>query len=116
MSPAKTAKSWTCGRCGVTASWMPGTGEGRPADWEEVEGELHCLVCRRAVAGEEGVEAEDEEKNAATRARIRTAAVIEFEIRRDPSRANGTIARACRTSVPAVVKVRQRIGIPAPKF
>ena len=95
---------------------MPGTGEGRPADWEEVDGELHCLVCRRTVAGEEGVAAEQAEATAAGLAKVRTAAVIEFEIRRDPSRPNGTIARACRTSVPAVIKVRQRIGIPAPKF
>jgi hypothetical protein len=37
--------------------------------------------------------------------------VIEFELRRDPDRANGAIASACRSSVPAVVNVRRRLGL-----
>jgi hypothetical protein len=115
VSPVKET-SWTCARCGVTASWMPGTGTDRPANWAKIDGDLHCLVCRRAVAGELGVEADPEDTTAASRAKTRTAAVVEFEIRRDPSRTNGEIARSCRTSVPAVVKVRQRIGLPSPKF
>ena len=116
VSAEEAATSWTCARCGVTASWMPGSGSGRPADWVDVGGGLHCLVCRRAEAGDEGVAASPDEANAASRARIRTAAVVEFEIRRDPGRTNGAIARACRTSVPAVVKARARIGLPPPKY
>jgi hypothetical protein len=37
--------------------------------------------------------------------------VVEFEVLRDPDRNNGQIARACRTSVPAVLKARKRLGI-----
>ena len=33
---------------------------------------------------------------------------------RDPDRPNGTIARACRSSVPAVIKARKRLGIAEP--
>ena len=76
-----------------------------PADWGKIEGQLHCLGCRRTVAGERAVEAADPEQ-AETVTRIRTAGVIRFEIERDPTRSNSVIARACRTSVPAVTRVR----------
>jgi len=39
------------------------------------------------------------------------AARIDFEVRRDPARANGKIAQACRTSIPAVRKSRERLGL-----
>jgi hypothetical protein len=35
--------------------------------------------------------------------------LIEFEIRRDPDRPNGEIAKVVRCSVPAVMKARRRI-------
>jgi hypothetical protein len=79
-----------------------------------VGGELCCLACRRATAGEQGAAAVPETTNAADRVRARAAAVVEFELRRDPERSNSVIARTCRTSVPAVAKARARIGIPAP--
>ena len=43
------------------------------------------------------------------RAKIRTAALIEFEIDRDPDRPNGEIAKVVRCSVPAVLKARKRL-------
>jgi hypothetical protein len=111
---AAEAPSWTCSRCEVTARWMPGTiGGGRPAEWTEDGDELYCLACRRANAAEQGLEAAPDEKTNEGKAKVRAAALVEFEIRRDPDRANSVIARACRTSIPAVVRARQRIGIPA---
>ena len=47
----------------------------------------------------------------AQRAKIRSQAVVEFEIRRDPDRRDGDIARAARCSVMAVSKARKRLGI-----
>jgi hypothetical protein len=106
--------SWTCTRCKVTASWMPGSGSGgRPADWRPVGGELHCLSCRRELAADAAV-TDPADTTSAALTRARTAAMIEFEIRRVPDRANSVIARSCRTSVPAVAKARARIGIPMP--
>lgn len=48
------------------------------------------------------------------RVRLRRTALIEFEIGRAPEAANGTIARACRTSVAAVTAVRKALEHPTP--
>jgi hypothetical protein len=110
-------KQWTCSRCNVTSSWMEGaSGGGQPETWSEQDGELYCLVCRRAVAAEAVIDAAPEESDSASRAQARRRALLEFEIRRTPDRANSKIAAACRTSVPAVAKARQRIGIPAAPY
>lgn len=94
---------------------MPGSEDGgRPADWRQDGEELYCLGCRRAVAAEAGMAAAPSDTATADLAKVRTRAMVEFEIRRTPERSNSLIARACRTSVPAVVKARKRIGIPAP--
>ena len=43
-----------------------------------------------------------------------TTALIEFEVKRDPNRGNGEIAKACRSSIPAVAKARKRLGYDEP--
>ena len=111
---AKTgdAVTWTCNGCGVRATRMPGFGVGRPLGWTMKKGEITCLLCRRAAAGERGVEA----AGAATgenMVRIRTASVIEFELKRDADRSNSVIATVCHTSVPTVLKVRNGLGLAA---
>ena len=110
-----TAKDhWTCSRCGVTTTWMEGaSGGGQPETWSEQDGELYCLVCRRAVAADAVAETMPE-GTSASRADARRRALVEFEIRRTPDRPNSRIAASCRTTIPAVVKARRRIGIPAP--
>ena len=105
----KKSQSWVCSGCDVRASWMPGAEGGMPPGWGKVNAELHCLACRRAMAGERAVEAADLGKTE-TAARVRTAGLIRFEIERDPERSNSVIARVCRTSVPAVLRVRGGMG------
>jgi hypothetical protein len=116
MTPGMSQRTeWTCSRCNVTATWMADSGgAGRPENWREQDGSLYCLGCRRDVAAEEVVDAIPEGSTAANRADARRRALIEFEIRRMPERANSKIAASCRTSVPAVVKARQRMGFPPP--
>jgi hypothetical protein len=104
MAKAKET-NWVCSRCDVRASWLPGGEGGTPPGWGKADGQLHCLACRRAIAGEEAVAAASPDQTEAV-TRIRTAGVIRFEIERDPTRSNSVIARACRTSVPAVTRVR----------
>ena len=99
------AETWICGRCEVRASWLPGSEGGMPSGWGREDGELLCLGCRRARAGEEAAEAAGTDK-AEPVTRARTAGMIRFEIERDPERSNSVIARVCRTSVPAVTRVR----------
>jgi hypothetical protein len=106
-------RRWTCGSCGVEVHWTNGHQQpGPPANWIEDHRGLVCLACRRQLAGDAAVE----DKAAASvsdRARLRSAAVIEFEVKRDPSRTNAEIAHAVHTSVVAIQKARERLGIAA---
>ena len=72
------------------------------------DGRLYCLSCRREMAGEAGLEGVDEDTPNQERQQIRSHARIEFEIKRDPERADNEIAKACRTSTFAVRKARAR--------
>jgi hypothetical protein len=102
---------WTCARCDVTATRMAGHEcPGAPANWIEDGDEAFCLGCRRALAGEAGLIGVPLNTSTARRAQIRKMALIDFEVERDPSRSNGEIARAIRTSVVAVHKARERVG------
>ena len=109
--------AWTCEGCGVRATRMPGFGTGRPQGWTKEKGEVTCLLCRRAAAGEAGVEAAGP-TTGEKMVRIRMASVIAFELGRDSDRSNSVIAKVCHTSVPTVIKVRNGLGLaaaPAPK-
>ena len=104
------ARNWACARCEVTIRWMEGHDrKGTPAGWTRRNGKAHCLACRRAIAAEAANETAPEGATREDRAKLRAAALIEFEIRRDPDRPNGEIAKVVRCSVPAVVKARRRL-------
>jgi len=110
-SASKTSsQKWRCERCDVTISYMPGhERKGPPAGWEVKNGKSHCLRCRRAEAAEEAIQKAPPGTTREERAKIRAAAILDFEILRDPDRPNGEIAKVVRCSVPAVVKSRRRI-------
>lgn len=111
-SDTATADSWTCERCEVTASWAADAERPQlPHGWIADGDGTFCLLCRRTIAGEAALD-DAAEATRDERAKIRRAAMLEFEVRRDPERNNGEIARACRSSIPAVVKTRKRLGIP----
>jgi hypothetical protein len=82
-----------------------------PANWVEQDGEAYCLGCRRDMAAEEGLADAPEDLPTAERLKLSAAARVDFEVSRDPNRANGKIASACRTSIPAVRKSRERLGL-----
>jgi hypothetical protein len=95
----------------MTSRWVNGLVDdaAAPPNWLiDEDGNHFCLACRReravdmalAEAGELGTEA---------RAKLRSAAVVEFEIERDPERPEGEIARAAHTSIGAVRKVRKQL-------
>ena len=99
-----------CERCGVVSRWMPGhERRGPPAGWVKRGTNHYCLSCRRALATEEADAASPDTATLEERAKIRTQALIEFEIDRDPDRPNGEIAKVVRCSVPAVLKARKRL-------
>jgi hypothetical protein len=84
---------------------------GLPKTWVEENGELYCLGCRRDMAGDASLEDVDEDVPSQKRLQIRSHARIEFEIKRDPSREDNRIAKACGTSTFAVRKARARLGM-----
>jgi hypothetical protein len=93
----------------MTSTWTNGLETGSaPPHWVHEGGLHYCLACRReravdkalSKAGDIGIEA---------RAKVRSAAVVEFEILRDPERTEGEIARAARTSIGAVRKARRAL-------
>ncbi len=95
----------------MTTTWIPRTkSEKVPANWITKNGQAYCLACRRELAVDDALEEMGDDAPAA-RAKIRSQAVVEFEIRRDPDRRDGDIARAARCSVMAVSKARKRLGI-----
>ena len=113
MSSTATAIKWTCDGCGMAVSQMDGSETGLPEDWAHADQGLICLLCRRDLAAEEAIaSAPDSPIN--VRAELRRAALIEFEVRRNPEHPDGVIARTCRSSAPAVAKARQRLGIADP--
>ena len=105
-----TRADWACDRCAVTITWMPGfERKGLPAGWTRRGDKAHCLQCRRAIAAEAANETAPAGATREERAKLRAEALIEFEIRRDPDRPNGEIAKVVRCSVPAVLKARRRL-------
>ena len=111
--PETAALTHTCGRCEVTASWAPGTDRpALPIGWILEDGDRFCLSCRRERAAEAVVIGDD--VPAAEIPKLRSAARIEFEIKREPDLPDSRIAKACRTSTMTVRKARARIGLPPP--
>lgn len=102
---------WTCDRCAVTTSWMPGVERPElPANWVNKGGEVYCLACRRERASEAGVADLPEDASNTNRQQMRAFACVEFEVTRDPDAHDGEIARACRTSIPTVRKTRKQLS------
>jgi hypothetical protein len=94
----------------MTSTWVNGLDSATPPNWSrESDGTYLCLVCRREQAIDEALE-DAGEIGAEARAKLRSAAVVEFEIKRDPERTEGEIAKAASTSVANVRKARQRLG------
>jgi hypothetical protein len=113
-SASSMAKKWTCAGCGVSASRIDGEHVPLPDTWVSAADGLFCLVCRRARAAEAALDSAPSDSPVAARAKLRRAALIEFEVSRTPEHADGIIARACRTSVSAVSRARRRLEIPDP--
>jgi len=112
---AKTAKKWTCDRCGVSVGRMDGTRVPFPAAWAHEGNGTFCLGCRRDRAAEAALDSAPEDSPIEVRAKLRRAALIEFEVCRRPDHNDGAIAKACRSSVSAVAAARRRLELPAPK-
>jgi hypothetical protein len=110
-----TAKKWTCDQCGVAVSRAGGDSVELPGSWASSEEGTFCLLCRRERAAQAALDNAPKNSGLEDRAKLRRAALVEFEVRRRPNHGNGEIAKACRSSVAAVVAARKRLKIPAPQ-
>jgi hypothetical protein len=111
---AALAAKWTCDGCGVSASRIDGEPVPLPDAWTVSAAGSFCLVCRRERAAQAALEAAPGETTVGVRAKLRRTALIEFEVSRTPEHPDGTIARACRTSVAVVTQARRRLHLPDP--
>ena len=96
------ANAWTCGRCGVRASFAPGSARHtEPMGWAMAHGEWRCLGCRRT----EVIDAAGP-KNGAGASATRRRALTEFELLRDPSASDRVIAKRAKCPTNVVMPVR----------
>jgi len=110
----KTAAKWTCDHCGVSVSQIGGERVPLPAAWTVTGEGTFCLLCRRERAAQAALASAPQGCPIEERAKLRRAALIEFEVSRRPDHADGQIAKACRSSVSAVAAARRRLQLPAP--
>jgi hypothetical protein len=109
------ATPWKCAFCKVEIRWIgPHADRGLPANWTEEHDGPACLACRRDLAADAAVK-DLSELSFKERAKLRSFALLEFEVKRNPDRSNAEIAGAVHTSVVAVQKARDRLGaLPSP--
>lgn len=110
---AAEAIRWSCARCEVSVGRIDGEPALLPASWSRADGQVLCLTCSRAEAGEAAMDSAPAASSREDRVRLRRTALIEFEIGRAPEAPNRTIALACRTSSAAVAAVRDELERPA---
>ena len=93
----------------MKSRWTKGLAEGSaPPNWvQDTDGRHYCLSCRRERAIDEALEAAGD-IGIDARAKLRSKAVVRFEIARDPDRTEGEIAKAARTSIGAVRNARKQ--------
>jgi hypothetical protein len=110
-----TAKKWTCDQCGVSVRRLGGEKVELPESWSTSPDGTFCRLCRRERAAQAALAAAPEDFGREDRAKLRRTALVEFEVRRRPGHGNGEIAKACRSSVAAVVAARKKLKLPAPQ-
>jgi hypothetical protein len=103
------AVRWSCSCCEVSVGRIDGEPTRLPASWSRSDGQILCLACSRAQAGETAMDSAPAASSREDRVRLRRTALIEFEIDRAPEAPNRTIALACRTSSAAVAAVRNEL-------
>jgi hypothetical protein len=112
---ATKATKWVCDRCGVAVGRIDGARVPFPKSWERSRAGTFCLSCRRDRAAQAALAAVPDDSSVEVRAKLRRAALIEFEVRRRPDHGDGAIAKTCHSSVSAVAAARRRLELPAPE-
>lgn len=100
--------SWTCASCGLLVRFQRDfAAPSEPAGWIERDGSWQCLACRRKAAVDAALA--DDDGSELDVSRRRRAALLTFELTREPSRPNKQIASLARTSAPMVQQRRREL-------
>jgi uncharacterized Zn finger protein (UPF0148 family) len=97
---------WSCARCAVSFGRIDNEPMVLPPSWSQADGEIFCLTCSRARAGEAAMDSAPAASSREDLVQLRRTALIEFEIGRVPEASNRHVALACRTSGATVAGVR----------
>ncbi len=112
---AKTAKKWTCDQCGVSIAQIDGSRVDFPRPGTATRTAPSASTAGVTAPPRRRWSRHPEDSPIEVRAKLRRAALIEFEVSRRPDHGDGAIAKACRSSVSAVAAARQRLKLPAPE-
>ena len=93
----------------MISTWTNGCESKAPPNWARENGLYYCLACRRERAVEKALDKAGD-IGLEARAKVRSSAIVKFEIVRDPDRTEGEIAKAARTSIGAVRNARKEIA------
>ena len=106
MSP-----TWTCTDCAVEVRYAAGhRSPALPPGWTRHRGGYRCLACRRDRAVEDALaraDVEADDRRAAPA--IRRRALAEFELRRDPDRADKALGNLTGQPANAIAEVRREL-------
>lgn len=106
---ATDAVRWSCARCKVSTGRIDGEPILLPASWVRSGDQVLCLACSRARAGEAAIDSAPAASSRQERVRLRSKALVEFEISRVPEATDRAVALACRTSSAAVAAIRKEL-------
>lgn len=104
--------NWTCADCGLVVRYLPGHAVPEyPSGWWVTAAGWCCLSCRRTRTVERALAdagIEDRERDQRTKA-ITRAALIEFELQRDPSRSNKSLGALVALPPYKVAEIRREL-------
>jgi hypothetical protein len=104
--PGDSQSRWTCVDCSLTVRFEPGyTAPALPKGWAADRDGMHCLACQREQAVMQAIEQADGQPEW----KVKTTALLAFELRRDPSRDDRAIARVAHVPVRRVTAMRREL-------
>jgi hypothetical protein len=100
---------WTCTECSVAARFADPERSDPPAGWTRQPDGWRCLACAREAAVEAALRAAEEDDSLRSEAAVRREALARFELERDATRPDASIAKAIGTTRNRVASIRREL-------
>jgi hypothetical protein len=115
MRLVQAGPTWTCSGCTVVAGYAEGRATpALPTGWEHRADALLCLRCARARAVAIALHEAELDDDGRGELTIEREALARFELGRDATRRNVTIAQAIGTTPAIVAGVRRKLAAEGP--